>query len=153
MAVASSIPAFLDALKALLDARPGIIGPPLVTVATGWLYDDTPPEAIILYGTVSAAREEVGMRGPQGFSYDHNVVVAGTIWILKSGQGETVIKAARDRAYGLLNEVDATLAANPTVSGTVKYAAVTADPCLQGASDEGRWCEISFQVTYRARIV
>lgn len=153
MAVQSSIPAFLDALKALLDARAGLIGPPLVTVSTGDLGTETPREAIVLYGTPTAEREEVGMRGPAGFSYDHNVTVAGAIWIVKAGQGETVIKQARDRAFAVLNEVDATLAASPSVSSTCYFAAVTADVLEQGANDDGRWCQISFTITYRARLV
>jgi len=153
MAVTSSIPAFLDGLKALLDARAGIIGPPLVTVATGDLGTETPREAIVLYGAPTAEREEVGMRGPAGFSYDHNVAVAGAIWIVKPGQGEVVIKQARDRAFALLAEIDATLAADPSVSSTCKFAAVTNDPFEQGANDDGRWCQINFVITYRARLV
>jgi hypothetical protein len=153
MAATSSIPAFFDALKALLDARPGIIGPPAVTVATGDLAADTPKEAIVLAGTTAADREAVGLRGPQGISHDHNVTVAGAIWIVKPGQGETVIKQARDRAYALLAELENQLKATPTVSDTCKFAAVTADPLEQGTNDEGRWCQVSFQITYRARLV
>ncbi|HTE69092.1 MAG TPA: hypothetical protein VK942_10095 [Actinomycetes bacterium] len=153
MAATSSIPAFFDALKALLDARAGIIGPPLVTVATGDLAADTPKESIVLFGTPTANREAVGLRGPQGISHDHNVVVAGAIRVVKPGQGETVIKAARDRAYAVLAELENQLKATPTVSDTCKFAAVTDDPLEQGANDEGRWAQISFQITYRARLL
>lgn len=149
----SSIPAFLDNLKTLLDARAGLIGPPLVTVATGDLGTETPREAIILYGTPTAEREEVGMRGPAGFSYDHNVTVAGVIWIVKPGQGEPVIKQARDRAFDLLDEIDAALAADPKVGGACYFAAVTGDVLEQGANDEGRWCQLNLLITYRARLV
>lgn len=153
MAVQSSIPAFLDNLKTILDARSGIIGPPLVTVSTGDLGTETPREAIVLYGAPTAEREEVGMRGPAGFSYDHNVTVAGAIWIVKPGQGETVIKQARDRAFDLLDEIDAALAADPKVGGACYFAAVTGDVLEQGANDEGRWVQISLTITYRARLV
>jgi hypothetical protein len=161
LAATSSIPAFFDALKALLDARAGIIGPPPVTVATADLGTDTPKLAIVLFGTPTANREAVGLRGPQGISYDHNVVVAGAIWTVKPGQGDTVvppataspIKQARDGAYALLAELEQTLKANPTVSGTCQFAAVTSDPLEQVATDEGRLAWIGFQITYRARLV
>ena len=152
MAVQSSIPGFLDNLKVLLDGRVGIVGPPAVTVSTGDLGTETPREAIILYGTPTAEREEVGMRGPQGFSYDHNVTVAGAIWIVKAGQGEPVIKQARDRAFDILDEVDAALAADPKVGGACYFASVTADVLEQGPHDEGRWAQISFVITYRTRL-
>jgi hypothetical protein len=152
MAATSSIPAFFDALKALLDARANIIGPPLVTVATGDLAADTPKEAIVLFGALGP-RESVGLRGPQGISADENVTVRGAIWIVKPGQGETVIKQARDRAAALLAEVEQTLKANPTVSGTCQYAAVSSSGHEAGANDEGRWHQLNFDITYRARLV
>jgi hypothetical protein len=152
MAATSSIPAFFDALKALLDARAGIIGPPLVTVATGDLAADTPKEAIVLFGALGP-RESVGLRGPQGISADENVTVRGAIWIVKPGQGETVLKAARDRAAAILAELEQTLKANPTVSGTCQYAAVSSSGHEAGVNDEGRWHQTSFEITYRARLV
>jgi hypothetical protein len=152
MAATSSIPAFFDALKALLDARAGIIGPPLVTVATGNLAADTPKLAIVLFGA-TGPRESIGLRGPQGISQDENVTVSGAIWIVKPGQDETVIKAARDQAATLLAEVEQTLKANPTVSGTCQYASVSASAIEAGAIDEGRWHQTSFEITYRARLV
>jgi hypothetical protein len=152
MAATSSIPAFFDALKALLDARAGIIGPPLVTVSTGDLGLDTPREAIILASALGP-RESVGLRGPQGISADENVTVRGAIWIVKPGQGETVIKQARDRAAALLAELEQTLKANPTVSGICQYAAVSSSGHEAGANDEGRWHQLNFEITYRARLV
>jgi hypothetical protein len=152
LASTSSIPGFLDALKALLDARAGIVGPPLVTVATGDLAADTPPEAVLLFGA-TGPRTEVGMRGPQGFSYDQDVIVRGAIWIVRPGQGETTLKAARDRAYALLGEVEAQLKATPTVTGTCQYAAVSDETLEQGVNDAGRWCQLSFEMQYRARLL
>jgi hypothetical protein len=160
LAATSSIPAFFDALKALLDARPGIIGPPAVTVATADLGTDTPKEAIILYGALGP-RESVGLRGPQGISADENVTVRGAIWIVKPGQGDVVIppataspiKQARDRAAAILAELEQTLKANPTVSGTCQYAAVSSSGHEAGANDEGRWHQLNFEITYRARLV
>src|SRR5262245_46624379 len=151
MAATSRIPAFLDALKALLDARAGIIGPPLVTVATADLGLETPREAIILYGAVGE-RENVGLRGPQGISQDENVTLTGAVWNVTPGQDATVIKASRDRAYTLLAELEATLKADPTVSGTVYFANVTSGGHEAGPNDEGRWTQLNFAVTFRARL-
>jgi hypothetical protein len=152
MPATSSIPAFFDALKALLDVRAGIVGPPLVAVATGDLAADTPPEAIILAGA-AGPRENVGLRGPQGISQDQNVTVRGAIWIVKPGQGESIIKAARDRAYALLGELEQQLKSTPTVSGTCQYATVTGDILEQGLNDAGRWAQITWEITYRARLL
>ncbi|HJU00262.1 MAG TPA: hypothetical protein VJ966_03545 [Actinomycetes bacterium] len=150
----SSIPAFLDALKVLLDARPGLQGPPAVTVATGDLAAETPREAIIL-AAARGPRATAGLRNPAagGVPRNQDTVVFGAIWIVKPGQGETVIKAARDRAYALLGEVEQTLLANPQVGGSCMWAFIGTDSIDQGVNDQGRWAQVDFEITYRARLV
>jgi hypothetical protein len=152
MAATSSVPGFFDNLKTLLELRPGVIGPPRVTVSTGDLGTETPPLAIIIWGA-TAPREHVGLRGPQGISQDETVVVTGAIWVQQPGQGETVIAAVRDQAAALLAEVETQLKETPTMGGTCQYATVTSSVWEAGANDQGRWQQISFELTYRARLV
>jgi hypothetical protein len=85
--------------------------------------------------------------------------VKGRIWIVKAGGGETIIKAARDRALALLEYVVDELAAHNT-SRVATYAAFTVGDCRisaltleQFVVDGGRDCRLTFTVDAEATFV
>jgi hypothetical protein len=146
MATASSLGAFLDALRDALCERDGLSG---VRVFTGPVGEkDIGPENIVL------AVEETGVDQdyptvPQRESFE-TYEVEGRIWIVKPGSGESVIKAARDRALEILTQVQSECIGNDTMDGTVRDVLLVSYTMSQFALDAARDCRIAFILRVQA---
>lgn len=72
--------------------------------------------------------------------------IHGGIYAIRAGSSETVIRAARDRAVAILDELKDCLSDDPTIDGAVRVAALVRNRVDQSFSDQGRWCLIEFWV-------
>lgn len=142
----TTAPAFLDAFRTQLLARGGLAG---VTVWTAHPGDDLGTEDIVFH-TVT------GDQQPQSFSSPHNreeiYQVAGFIFCLKPGAGETVIKQARDRATAILAEVENQMRTDPTAAGSILFGQLQDHKLLQSVKEEGRWAMWEFNCSVRSSI-
>lgn len=143
-------PGLLDALKTRLEARAGLAN---VTIATGPLGDETPLEAIVFF-SINGDQDwaQIGKAALGAGSRRDTYTVEGAIWIAKPGAGELVIKQTRDRAAAVLGELENELRADPSVAGAVRTCQLTGVAMEQGMDDQGRWCQVSFQLGAMARI-
>lgn len=143
----STIPAFLDALRATLAART-LIAAGGVLVATAPTGEPVPRESIQLFD--AAADQEWAASGNKRRREQYRV--RGGIFISAPGAGEAKAKAARDRAFALLAEIEDALRLDHNVSGTVNQAQIAAYDLDQGAAKEGRWAAIEFFIAVRAEL-
>ena len=146
MATASSLGAFLDALRDALGERHGLTG---VRVFTGPVGEkDIGAENIVLAGEETGVDQDYPTV-PQRESFESYDVV-GSIWIVKQGGGESAIKAARDRALEILTEVQSECIANDTMTGTVRDVLLVSFTMTQFALDAARDCRIAFTLRVQA---
>jgi hypothetical protein len=147
-------PAVLDALKALLIARAGIIGPPKVEVYTAGMGDDTALEAITFFGAEGEQKWAVmPYSSTRGKSDEYTIT--GQVWIRKPGAGEATAVAARNRALAIFNEVENALRTSPTLGSAVAGVTVVAMGAIktqQGILPGFRTCGITFEIDCRYRI-
>lgn len=149
-------PAFIDSFVAQLAARTGItsLTDPTVTVIDYWPGDTENLGDVIIVGYSAADTNEPAAIG-QG-RYEETVTLSCHIRVVRPGAGTTVAKTARDRAAGLLGEVDNQLRTTfPEVGDQTIAASVTRRQMDQFPSTAGgtgvRVCVIEFDVEYRAR--
>ena len=144
----STVPAFLDALKAALDARNiAATGGGTIAVTTAASGEPVPPECIQLFRTT--ADQQWTLLGNRRRREQYTVY--GGIYAQIAGYGEPTAKAARDRAYALLAELEQTLRADPSVGGSVRQAELlTAEldqGITRGGDDEGaRFATLAFSI-------
>lgn len=153
MGSVSTVAAFLDALRAALIVRAGLAG---VNVYSGPVsLEDMGEESIILGAPGAIEGEYKYIVGTPQDRVDESYTIPGGIWIVKTGGGETRIKAARDRALALLEEIHDQLAGY--TSRVDRAAALGADRAFitgwemeQFIGPEGekaRDCRIKFTIT------
>lgn len=107
MAFATKIGPYLDALVAHLSARIGLDG---VTVTSGWVGPAGGLKSIQLTDATTAYEHaQLGQRRKREL-----VTVRGFVWGVAPGAGETAIKASRDQAEAILNELMDELGTNPS---------------------------------------
>lgn len=141
----STVPAFLDALKAGLEARAGLSA---VQVSTALLDGESRSESIQM-----ARVDQDEDWGPIGArTKDENYEVAMVIWKVQPGAGEATAKTARDRVYAILAEVAAWLRENPRPLAGVMVAAMSNADLDQGVNPDGRWAQLTFAVRVEARL-
>lgn len=143
--VTSSIPAAMDAFVDGLKERQAIIDAG-VQVSSGYLAGDVAAKESIALLDWGPANQSWGMLGNR--RRDEEYSLNGWIWVVKTGKGEDVIRAARTRAFELLAEIEDFLRDDPTIGGTTKVSELTGYPGDQGIhSDGGRWVQIEFEVS------
>lgn len=147
MSVVSTIPACLDALVTRLQARPGLAG---VEVTSGPLgIDDTAAESI-QFDNVEADQDWASAIRR---SRDETYTIRGFLWIVQPGADEPAIKAARDRAFELFDELALALHEDPTLGGVVRTAQVRRPRLDQGIWGDGsRAARIQFAIEVSARL-
>lgn len=107
MATTTLLDAYLDALVANLSARIGLDG---VTVTSGWVGDDGGLKSIqfqnasTLYDWSSIGRGR----------HKEETTITGFIFVTASGAGESAIKASRDLAFSIYDELIDELRTNPS---------------------------------------
>ena len=134
----------MDAFVAGMLLRANIISA-AVQVASGYLGADSARHESIQLTDVTNATQSWGMVGNR--RRDEEYTLNGLVWAMKAGKNEAVIKAARDRAFELLAEIEDYLRLDPTIGATTKVSELSAYPFEQGANEEGRYCQIDFQIT------
>ena len=120
MASTSRLAAVKSALVDTWAARAGLTG---VQIASGELGGNAASkERIELIGADTIAQDWAGIGR---LSRDESLTLIGSIYVLRPGAGETVIRAARDRAFALMAEVELSFvesAAGSSIGGLVKAA-------------------------------
>lgn len=144
----STVPAVLDRLKELLDARKGLGGNGLtgVTILTAPSGDAEPKESIQFYGTDADSHEWESMGAK---SRQESYTLTGEILIVQGGAGEEVAVAARNRAYAIASEMQIVAWQNHTLRPSIgartdiEYSTGTLE---QGWQDNGRVAFVRFSV-------
>lgn len=143
MTTTSVVHTWLNAFADVLSARAGLAG---VLITTGYVSDVGTRDAIQIGDSIDG-EQKWGLLGNR--RRDEEFRVGGVIWVKRPGQGETVIRDVRGRAFALLAEIETALRTDPAVSAVAKVSAVTRYECDQGATSDGRWCQIDFEVSTR----
>ncbi len=152
MGAVTTLPGALDALRTALAALDGLAG---VNVYTAPVEAEAlGKECVVLCTEATTSEYEYPTAGMlQAFErYD----VDGFIWTSKPGGGETAIKAARDRAYAILEAVHDYLASLTTTAATISAltvddARITSATLEQFAADGARQVFLKFRIVLRAR--
>ena len=139
----SGVHAWINALADALALRANLISWN-VLITTGFVSDTDRRDAIVV-GDFIQGEQEWSMLGNR--RRDERFRVSGAIWVTRAGKGDTVIRAARERAIAILAEIEDELRVSPTVTATVKVAALTRYEVDQGVSSDGRWCEVDWEVS------
>jgi len=142
--VTSTIDAAMIAFVDGMLARANIIADG-VQVSSAYLGGDTAAKESIQLTNVPQAEQKWGMLGNR--RRDEEYTLAGLIWVVKAGKNETIIREARARAFELLAEIEDFIRVDPTIGATTKVSELSRYPVDQGASAEGRWCQIDFEIT------
>lgn len=128
----STVPAYLDALQAALEARhiAATQGGEIV-VTTAPSGAPVPLETIQFFGTNGdQAWAALGNRRRK-----ETYTIRGGIYIQKAGYGEATAKAARNRAYDLLAELEDCLRLDPGVGLTVRQSELLTADLDQGIAE------------------
>lgn len=141
--VTSSIPDAMDAFVSGMLLRANIASAK-VQVTSGYMGEDSERKESIQLTDVSSATQAWGMLGNR--RRDEEYTINGLVWAMVAGKNETVIKAARDRAFELLAEIEDFLRLDPTIGATTKVSELSAYPFEQGANADGRYCQIDFAI-------
>jgi len=137
----------MTALQVALDARAGLDGVP-VRSAPSLRADGPTREAVELWDT--EADQDWRLLGNR--RKEETYRIHGGIYALKAGNSEAVVTATRARAVALLNEINAALADDPTIGGTVRVARLARNRLDQDFTDAGRWCLIEFWIECEAHL-
>jgi hypothetical protein len=148
MALTTKVGPYLDALAANLSARNGLSG---VGVFSGWVGPDG--------GLRSSQIESVDSTDDWGLignrRLDEAVTLTGFIWAQAPGAGEVAIKAARDAAEAIWNELLDELVTNPSqgvaeVLTNAHVASMSEENAVN--ADKQRVCRITFTIALTAQI-
>ncbi|GLP71041.1 hypothetical protein TUSST3_76610 [Streptomyces sp. TUS-ST3] len=153
--VTSRVPAAVDALLAILRARPALAdieivdGPSAVNLTNRRrLYVGWSP------GADSAVALQQAFNGAGARTRDETFTIA---CYAEARAGDKDMKARRDEVFALVGEVETALRASndaptaPTLTGTVLWAHLTAGDLAQ-VQQEGSLAGLAFTVTCQARI-
>ena len=137
---ASTLPGFITALVAALEAAPAlsgvqvIDGPPVKyarqdAVAVGLTTEDLSVESTTGDAGLVARREQVDVN-----------------CLARSWSGDDDLTARRGRVFSIIEAVGAVLAADPTVGGTVTRARLAGLVYSAARTGEGTGCMVEFRV-------
>jgi hypothetical protein len=146
MADASSLGAFLDAIRNALLDRPGLAD---VNIYTGPVGPTEVGEENIVFAVDPTSVNQDYPTIPQREAFE-SYDVEGRIWTVKPGSGEPVIKEARDRALAILNQVQSEVIGNKTMNGSARDLLLTGYELEQFVLDGARDCRISFTLNVQA---
>ena len=146
MGAVPTLPAFVDALRTALVNRSGLSG---VNVYTAPVAPEDEGTEAIIFGEEDADGT-AGVYCIPAEQRQEEYEVRGRVLIVKSGAGETAIKAARDRAYAIYAEVASEVGTNDRMTGTVDDVTATQATVEQVPGDHVRICRIRFILTVKA---
>lgn len=140
-----------DALITQLQAREGLEG---VQVDIGPLGDQSARGEYIQLGVGIGGGVSVqqvwGALGNR--RRDETGTIRGEIYVERPGAGAAVIRAARDRAWELLAEVEAQLREDPKINNLARVAAMQASEETRGIGPGNRQSVIQFTIEYEATL-
>lgn len=149
MGAVTTVGVFLDALRTKLGIRAGLAG---VHIFTGPVDDVAIGEEAIVFA-VDETNATFNYRTLPRIEVFEEYDVEGRIWVVKPGGGEAAIKATRDRALAIFEQVADELAAdNTSTAGTVSAlgvedARITDWNLTQVVLDGGRDCRLAFTIS------
>jgi len=149
----TTLPTFLDALRAALANRAGLAGVSVFTCPVA--PDDLGKQAIEIANEVEIEQHRLSLSAT---TLDEEYPVPGAIIVYRTAkQGTQAInsaaKLARDRADAIMEEVVDEITTNDTMSGTVRDVTITMQRWTQGMAPEnrlGRFCRVEFTLTVTA---
>jgi len=149
----TTLPTFLDALRAALVNRAGLAGVNVFTCPV--TPDDLGKQAIELANEVPIEQNRLSLNSTV---LNEEYTLPGAIIAFRTakqgGQAiNTAAKAARDRVDAILEEVVDEITTNDTMAGTVRDVTITMQRWTQGMAPEnrlGRYCRVEFTLTVTA---
>jgi hypothetical protein len=144
----TTVPAFLDALKAQLEAREGLAGVGIYTSPQNEEVTES-----IEFGYRIAGTQGWAALGQRARNDDYTVT--GIIWKAVDGAGEADAKTARDWVYDTFGELEEQLRTDPYVNQSVTGntgAQITRADFNQWYDDRKRMARMEFDITCKARI-
>lgn len=146
MSYATSQGSALTNLATALETRAAIDGNALEGVAVrsapALRADASTREAIELWET--EADEDWRLLGTR--RREEKYRIHGGIYAIRQGNTEAVIRAVRDRAIAIYDELRDTLADDIDLAGAVRTSALVRGQVRQDFTDTGRWCLIEFWI-------
>lgn len=140
MAINSSVPEYLDNLKTLLEARPALID---VVVRTGPV-GDTRGKSSLEFTEIEQTHNWGALGGRR---IDEEYYINGVIWCYARGvDQEEAIKAVRDNAFAIFDEMLQQIRSDPKVNGTVVQSIPESYTLSQGYTSEQRVASLEFRV-------
>jgi len=139
----STLPAVLTALQAALDGLSGLDG---VSVFSGPAGDSQTLECVELGAEIPMTSEPAAMNGLRKEEYS----IDGSVFSIKPGAGETVIQAARTRAFAMYAYIETYLNDTPTIGGTCTDSNLEQSKVKQSYLPDGRMCAIEFTINVTA---
>jgi hypothetical protein len=147
----STVPAYLDALKALLDAR-AAAAPSRPDGGRGGLdRAERRPGAGRVHPVLRAGRGS-GMGHDRQQAAQRDLRRAGRHLRHAARRGARKAKEVRDRAYAILAELEDAIRVDPSVSGSARQCQLTAAILEQGAEDNGRWAALAISIEVKAEL-
>jgi len=151
----TTLPTFLDALRAALAIRAGLAQ---VNVFTCPVSPDALGEQAIEFANgVDIEQRRLAMSET---TLDEEYAVPGSIIAFRTAKQGTqatnsAAKLARDRVDAILEEVVDEITTNDTMSGTVRDVTISGQHWTQGMAPEGRlgrYCRVEFTLTVTASV-
>lgn len=152
MGAVSTCPAFLDALCDALVAREGLVG---VNVYTAPVDHLALGQECIVFAVEAQTADYEFPTVPMRETFEE-YQIEGRTWVLKHGAGEDAIRAARDRAFEILEQVHDYLDSLTSTPATqtalgVDDARIVGWNMEQFPGDGYRDCRLAFNIRVRAR--
>jgi hypothetical protein len=143
----TTVPAFLDALKAQLEVRAGLAGVGIYTSPQNEEVTESIEFGYRINGTQGWAA--LGQR-----ARNDEYTVTGVIWKAVDGSGEADAKTARDWVYDTFAELEDELRTGPWVDESLNAlgAHLTRADFIQWYGDHQRIARMEFDITCKARI-
>lgn len=141
--VTSTVHAAMNAFVDGMLLRSTIAGDK-VQVTSGYMGADSDAKESIQLTQWTPATQSWSMLGNR--RREEEYTLAGLVWVMRPGKNEDVIREVRERAFELLAEIEDFLRLDPTIDGTTKVSELSAYPGDQGATPDGRWCQIDFEI-------
>ena len=140
MAINSSAPDYMDTLRAMLQARPKLYD---VVVVTGPIHDSRGKDSLELIGIESD--NTWGALGNKRIDEDY--ILTAVIWgYARGADEETAIKAARDAAFLIFDELLQVIRETPHLDNTVRQSLPAKYELEQGWTSEQRVARIDIEI-------
>lgn len=145
---ASTIPAAIDGLIALLAASASLTGVQIVDGQPTVNIDSD----VIAVGYAEDGAAVSSQQDPRGLGAQRRAEVFDISCTISCWNGKPNTKVVRDRAFVLFDACETAIAAEATLGGAVIYGQVTQTSLTQLQTDAGAVCDLVFTVACESRI-